>query len=100
ARAAIDEVARTMHAALAARAREAMVLGGPPTEAPGRPTVLRAVYLVSTPGLDAFEEEAGALALRHAALDLRAELIGPWPAYHFTRLELRSEEDPLWTTSS
>jgi len=45
--------------------------------------VLNAAFLVSTPEYQNFQKALTALVARYAALGLRFDFTGPWPAYHF-----------------
>ena len=60
--------------------------------ADGEPAVVASdFYLVSDAGLDRFRAEVRALSAEAVAEGLDVRLTGPWPAYHFARLDLTPE---------
>jgi hypothetical protein len=54
----------------------------------GRDVVLQGAYLVRREDEGLFAAQLDAQLERGARLGLRAEMTGPWPAYHFAQLEL------------
>jgi hypothetical protein len=83
-------VGETLRESLAAGARAAEVLPSQSRD-PGLTMVLRAAFLVDAGSEDAFHELVSGAASQHAEEGMRVELSGPWPAFHFSRLELREE---------
>ncbi|HWE57551.1 MAG TPA: GvpL/GvpF family gas vesicle protein [Acidimicrobiales bacterium] len=81
--------AEAVHRSLLAIATDAVVHPARRTGEDGRPTLLRASYLVDRAAGGALRQAAGrALAAAPSPLGLTGELTGPWPAYHFVSMPL------------
>ena len=92
-------VAAALEDALAGYAREVVVrasarLGHPATgQATGHNDLaFNGVYLVSDTRQDEFDAALREVARKYAADGLRAEVSGPWPAYHFVRMPTGSSQ--------
>jgi hypothetical protein len=82
-----DELGTAAHEALAAVSAEAARLAVQPTSVSGRtePQILHGAYLVKDARHDAFQ-----IALEHLSKEtgLEVQCTGPWPPFHFSRVEL------------
>jgi hypothetical protein len=78
-------IAADIDQALSAHAKETVIRAA---SRPGDPAgmVFDAVYLVPHSAETRFHEALDLLGARHAAEDLRLEVTGPWPPYHFVQL--------------
>jgi hypothetical protein len=90
AREATEAALQTIHGALRAQALETVVNAPREPGASGRQRdlVLSAAYLVADDARDAFRSSVTELVDRYSPAGFCFELTGPWPAYHFARIEL------------
>lgn len=85
AREELDEVAAHIHEQLCTLADDGQVLPPQRPEVTGHAgdMVLNGVYLVHDDDRERFDAEVHALNAEFAALGIKLELTGPWPAYNF-----------------
>jgi hypothetical protein len=80
-----QELAESVHRQLAAAASDATTVGSRPIE-DATPPLLHGVYLLDADQVPGFEAAVDGLRAAHPAAVL--EVSGPWPPYHFSRVEL------------
>jgi hypothetical protein len=86
-----EQLVAALHEPLAACAVDAVEVASRPLEDTA-PPLLHGVYLLTDDARDRFRSTVDYLRGEHP--DAVIEVTGPWPPYHFTAVDLASEDDP------
>lgn len=86
-RAASARVARRVYEELKSLAEGAVAVPLPPPPDQDRVLALHAAFLVPQSGFSAFHRGVSEAAARYSGVGFEFEFTGPWPAYHFAKLD-------------